>query len=133
MLDSTANDLAMREAYAAVLRFADAWSDQDRPDVIASVSDDRGDHELKYDGLQDVLLYVIDLMNERDGHRKRQNEAEQALILMLIREGGSTEFTPAEMVSAPADGSFVSSHDVATGNERLAFRPANSSRREVKR
>lgn len=124
MIDSTANDLAMREIYKDVLRFADAWSDQDCPDVISSVSDDRGEHELKYDNLRDVLHYVIDLMDERDGHRKRQHDAEQALMLLLIREGGGTEFTPAEIVSAPADGSFVSSRDAATGNERLEFRPA---------
>jgi hypothetical protein len=67
---------------------------------------------------------------ERDGHRARQIEAERALILLLIREGGRTVFTPREMISAPSGGSFVSSRDVRTGNEVLAFVAAGSDRVE---
>lgn len=120
----TATDLAAQEAYKAVLRFTDAWSDQDCPDVINSVSDDRGEHVLEYENLRTVLHYVIDLMDERNGHRKRQRDAEQALIMLLAREGGTVKFTPAEQISAPADGSFVAMHEVGTGNMVLGFRPA---------
>lgn len=61
---------------------------------------------------------------ERDGHRQHQRDAEQALIMLLAREGGTVKFTPAEQISAPGDGSFVSSHEVGTGNEVLSFVPA---------
>lgn len=121
MADPTIIDIAAREAYKAVLRFADAWSDQDGPDVISRASDDRGDHELRHKDLRDVLLYVIDLIDERDGHRKRQRDAEQALIMLLAREGGTVKFTPAEQISAPGDGSFVSKREAGTGNEVLSF------------
>lgn len=132
MTDPTAIDIAAREAYKAVLRFTDAWSDRDRPDVIASVSDDRGEHELTHEDLRNVLLYVIDLIDERDGHRKRQREAEQALIMLLAREGGTVKFTPAEQISAPGDGSFVATHEIGTGNMVLGFRPAKRyGKREV--
>jgi hypothetical protein len=124
MTDPTTIDVAALESYKAVLRFADVWSDQDGPDAINSASDDRGDHELKYDDLRTVLHYVIDLIDERDGHRKRQREAEQALIMLLAREGGTVKFTPAEQISAPGDGSFVSTQEIGTGNMVLGFRPA---------
>lgn len=124
MTDPTTIDLAAREAYKAVLRFTDAWSDQDGPDVITCASDDRGDYELKHEDLRDVLLYVIDLIDERDGHRKRQRDAEQALIMLLAREGGTVKFTPAEQIGAPGNGSFVSTDEAGTGNAVLSFVPA---------
>lgn len=61
---------------------------------------------------------------ERDGHRKCQRDAEHALIMFLAREGGTVKFTPAEQISAPFGGSFVSTHEVGTGNEVLSFVPA---------
>lgn len=64
---------------------------------------------------------MAELEDELAGHRARQEDAENALILLLLREGGRVEFTPAEMTRAPSDGSFVSSRDVATGNEVLEF------------
>jgi len=132
MTDSTTADLAAQEAYKAVLRFTDAWSGQDRPDVIASVSNERGEHELKHDNLRDLLLYVIDLMDECNSRRQRQRDAEQALAMLLARAGGTVKFTPAEQMSAPGDGSFVSTHEVGTGNMVLGFRPAKRYRkREV--
>lgn len=124
MTDPTTIDLAAQDAYKAVLRFTDAWDDQDGPDIINRASNDRGVHALEHDDLRTVLLYVIDLIDERDGHRKRQRDAEQALIMLLAREGGTVKFTPAEQISAPGDGSFVSTREVGTGNMVLGFRAA---------
>jgi len=58
---------------------------------------------------------------ERDGHRARQREAEDALAMLLTREGGGVEFSVAEMTSFSRRGSFVSSRNIATGGERLAY------------
>ncbi len=88
---------------------------------VQGVLDDHGEMQEEIDRLIGELLKI---MGARDGHRRRQVDAERALMLMLIREGGRTEFTPKEMVSAPADGSFVSSRDATTGNEVLEFRAA---------
>ena len=57
---------------------------------------------------------------ELEGHRARQREAEDALAILLTREGGSTEITQAEMASLDRRGSFVSSRTVM-GGERLAY------------
>lgn len=71
---------------------------------------------------------------ERDGHREAQRGAEQALIMLLAREGGTVKFTPAEQISAPGSGSFVSEHEAGTGNEVLSFVPAKRyGRREAER
>ncbi|WP_041540252.1 hypothetical protein [Catenulispora acidiphila] len=60
------------------------------------------------------------LRAELEGHRARQREAEDALAILLAREGGSTEITQAEMVSLDRNGSFVTSWTVV-GNEKLAY------------
>lgn len=72
------------------------------------------------------------LRDERDAHRQHQRDAERALIMLLARSGGTVKFTPAEQISAPSGGSFVSTHEVGTGNMVLGFVPAKRySRQEI--
>lgn len=77
------------------------------------------------DDIRAVLEWVDDLHCERDGHQRRQIWAENALMVMLEREGGSVEITPTEAARAQADGSFVTSQNAATGGECIEFRAAN--------
>jgi hypothetical protein len=94
---------------------ADMLGEMDTATALARVAELEAERD-------DLAHLYAELAAERDGHRRRQIEAERALMLMLIREGGRAEFTPKEMVRAPGDGSFVSSRDVATGNEVIEFR-----------
>lgn len=80
---------------------------------------------------QAVLALCVELRDERDGHRQHQRDAEQALIMLLARSGGTVKFTPAEQIGAPAGGSFVSTHEVGTGNMVLGFVPAKRYGRQV--
>lgn len=82
------------------------------------------------DHLRTLLEWIPELADERDGHQCRQVWAENVLAVLLAREGGSTEVTPAEMVRATTDGSFMSSHDAATGNECVEFRVAKPRSRQ---
>lgn len=111
-----------------ILAFLDACKADASPDATGYAIvlrlegiPDVGIRALAVADLRAVLDELERLAEERDGHRARQIDAENALTLLLIREGGRTEFTPAEMTSAPSDGSFVSSRDAATGNEVLEF------------
>lgn len=70
---------------------------------------------------------LLRTLGERDAHHRRQIEAERALIVLLARDGGGTEFSPAELAAADYRGSFVSSRDVATGNKRLRFVTTNAA------
>lgn len=118
---------------AAVKRAKDAEAEVER--LRRELADARRDHEEIVEALKEQRDETHDLADrneqlrdERDGHRHRQVEAERALILLLLREEGArVEFTAAEMIRAPQDGSFVSSRTVA-GSEVLEFRAARPVR-----
>lgn len=78
--------------------------------------------------LKQLRADIEEVAGDRNGHRDRQIWAERVLAVLLAREGGATELTPAELTRANLDGSFVSSRDVATGNERIEFRASRRRR-----
>lgn len=124
MTDATAPDA--RTAVEALSCFLEMWEANGNPDSIEWTR--YGDHEceLTVTGLHAVLEAAL----EGFGHQQRQVEAENALMLLLLREEDATvEFTPAEMVRAPSNGSFVSSSNQANGNEVLAFVTARAGRK----
>jgi hypothetical protein len=99
------------------------------PEIVVALGDMRG----TYADLRQVRQQLAaataraeKVEVERDGHRVRQREAEDALAMLLAREGGSVEFSVAEMTSFSRRGSFVSSRNIATGGERLAYVTAAS-------
>lgn len=117
----------------ASYRFSDGsrpWNEDDAMDAFEAVDDLVTEVDRLRAEVERLIGELLKTMGARDGHRRRQIEAERALMLLLIREGGQIEFTPKEIVGAPSDGSFVSSRDAATGNDVLAFVAARRAARE---
>lgn len=71
--------------------------------------------ELEAQTLRAVLSELDQLRGERSDHTLK--DAQRALIMLLLREKGEIEFTPAEMTAVPSGISFAVLHDVATGNQ----------------
>jgi hypothetical protein len=124
--DATAPDAQYLAAVEALSCFLELWEANHHPDSIEWTR--YGDHECEL--TVTVLHTVLEAALEGFGHKRRQVEAEQALMLLLLREENATvEFTPAEMARAPRDGSFVSSRNQANGNEVLAFAATRAGRK----
>lgn len=73
--------------------------------------------------IEDQAAELKQLRSERISRELEDRHIDRTLGMLLMRLGGSVEFSQAEMENAPAHGEFVAMRNLAAGGTRLAFEP----------